>query len=139
MLSSAVSPASPTCKSSAFDSWGSIGMCASSAAVDLRDCRQNVLLHDTSSADPCERWFEFDSVASSVFVKGAPRAGVCISNVVDVGDVRYLNDSLYVGLPSCSRAQSGPGIVTKQTEFKQWSCEKREVFSGLSFYCSSFI
>ena len=58
--------------------------------------------------DTHERWFGVDSVAFSVVDDTAPRTAVGLSDLVEVGDVRCLNDRYDPGLPSCSWTTSNP-------------------------------
>ena len=45
---------------------------------------------------------DVDTVASNLFSGGAARAGVRVSNVLEVGDVQYLDKNHDAGLPSTS-------------------------------------
>ena len=51
-----------------------------------------------------ERWFSAKTVASSAVDETAPRATVRISDVVEVGDVQYVEEHEKLGLPCCSRS-----------------------------------
>ena len=62
--------------------------------------------------DTRERWLGADTVASSAVVEAAPRTTVHISDVVEVGDVQYVEEHDKFGLPCCSR--SSPGKSEKQ-------------------------
>ena len=61
------------------------------------------------SKESRERWFDVDSVASFLVGQGTVRGGVRISNIVEVGDVRYLDDSHNIGLPGNSGSHWSPG------------------------------
>ena len=74
-----VSSASALCDGSAFDPWGSLGVCAGSTISDFRACREKVVLRRKTSKVSRERWFDVDSVVSSLVGEGTGRAGVRIS------------------------------------------------------------
>ena len=64
--------------------------------------------------DTRERWFGAETVASSDVDEAAPRTTVCISDVVEVGDVQYVEEHNKLGLPCCSRSVSSPGKSKKR-------------------------
>ena len=59
--------------------------------------------------DTRERWFGAATVASSAVGEAASQTTVRISDVVVVGDVRYIAEHNKLGLPSCNRFLSSPG------------------------------
>ena len=61
------------------------------------------------SKESQERWSDVDSVASFLVGQGTALCGVWISNIVEVGDVRYLDDSQNIGLPGNSGSHWSPG------------------------------
>ena len=84
---------------------GSNGINSSSVLADLKGCLEKVLLLCKSSKDTREPWFGVNSVTSSIVAHGIPRTLVQISNVVEVGHVKYRDDSNDFGLRNCSRAE----------------------------------
>ena len=58
--------------------------------VDLRKAYDAVVVRRKEARDTSERWFGVRSVESSEIGKTSCRAGVRISNVVEVGQVDYL-------------------------------------------------
>ena len=59
--------------------------------------------------DTRERWFGAETVASKAVGETAPGTTVRISDVVEVGDVRYVEEHEKLGLPCCSRSASSSG------------------------------
>ena len=59
--------------------------------------------------DTRERCFGADMVASSAVGVSSPRTTVRISDMVEVGDVRYVEEQNKLGLLCCSRSVSSPG------------------------------
>ena len=59
--------------------------------------------------DTRERWSGAETVASSAVGEAALRTSVRISNVVEVGDVQYVEEQYKLGLPCCSRSSPGKG------------------------------
>ena len=53
-------------------------------------------------------------MASSLVVERTARADVQMSNIAEVGDVRFLDDSHNVGLPGTSRSHCSPGKGKKR-------------------------
>ena len=64
--------------------------------------------------DTRERWFGAETVASSAVDETAPRTTVCISDVVEVGDVQYFEEHEKLYLSYCSRSASSPGKNRKR-------------------------
>ena len=64
--------------------------------------------------DTRERWFSAETVASSAVSETVPRSTVCISDIVEVGDVQYVEEHEKFGLPCCSRSASSPGRSEKR-------------------------
>ena len=100
--------------SSEFDPWGLIGVGAGPVIADLGLCRLKVLSRRKTVKDTRERWFGAEAVASSAVGAVAPRTTVCISDVVEVGDVQYSDEHERLGLPCCSRSVSSPGKSRKR-------------------------
>ena len=92
-----------------FDLWGAIGVEAGSVIADLRWCREQTLSRRKAVKDTRERWFGSETFASSAVGEAAPRTIVCISDVVEVGDVQYVEEHNKLGLLCCSRSMSSPG------------------------------
>ena len=88
MLNTAVSVANAFRHRSEFDPWRTIGVEAGPMMVDLKSCREKVALRIKTVKDTRERCFGAQTVASSTACEAAPRTTtVCISRVVEVGDV----------------------------------------------------
>ena len=62
--------------------------------VDLREAYDAVVVRRKEARDTIEGWFGVRSVESSEVGKPSCRAGVRISNVVEVGQVEYLSVSV---------------------------------------------
>ena len=62
--------------------------------VDLRKAYDVVVVRRKEARDTSERWFGVRSVESSEVGESSGRAGVRISNVVEVGQVEYLSGSV---------------------------------------------
>ena len=90
---------------SAFHPWGLSGVCAGSIISELQASREKVKVapRRKTSQESRERWFDVDTVVSFLFGEGTARAGVQISNVVEVGDEQNLDSSQDAGLPNTSR------------------------------------
>ena len=72
------------------------------------------MLHCKTSNGSRERWFDVDSVASTLAGEGTAPAGVRASSVVKVGYVQYYDDGHDVGVPSTSRFLWCPGRRKKK-------------------------
>ena len=126
MLNTAVAAADAVRHSSKFDRWGAIGVKVGPVIADLKSCRGKIVSQRKAVRDSRERWFSAETVVSSAVGETAPRTTVRISDVVDVGDVQYVEENEKLGLtrfiPSSPgkskkrRAPVSPG-VTKKTVF----------------------
>ena len=92
MLNTAITAADPVRNSSQSDPWGVIVVGAGSVIVDPRSCREKIVSQRKAAKDTRERWFGAETVASSVVGEAAPRMTVPISDVVEVGDVQYVEE-----------------------------------------------
>ena len=66
--------------------------------VDLRKAYDAVVVRRKEARDTSERWFGVRSVESYEVGEPSCRAGVRISNVVEVGQVEYLSGSVKLGI-----------------------------------------
>ena len=108
MLNAAVAAADAVRHSSKFDSWGAIGVEAGPVLADLRSCREKVVSRRKSVKYRRDHWFGAGTVASSAVVEVAHRTTVRISDVIEMGDVQYVEEHKKLGLPCCSRSVSSP-------------------------------
>ena len=109
MLNTAVGAASAVLHSSELDPWGAIGVEAGPVIADLNSCGEKIGLRTKAVKDTQERWFGAETVSSSAVGVDAPRTTVRISDVVEVGNVQYVQEHDKLGLSCCSRSVSGPG------------------------------
>ena len=100
MLKKAVPSARIICERSWRES---IEVCAGSVISDLKACREKVVVSRKTSKESRGRWFDADSVVSSLVEKGTTRGGRAI-----------LDDSNDVGLPGTSRSQCSLGKGKKR-------------------------
>ena len=100
--------------SSKFDPWGAIDVETGPVIADLKSCREKIVSRKNAVRDTRERWFSAETVDSSAVGETAPRTTVRISDVVEVGDVQYLEEHEKLGLPCCSRSASSPGKSKKR-------------------------
>ena len=114
MLNTAVTAADAVRNRAMFDPWGAIVVEASPVIDDLKCCREKVLSQRKAMKDTWERWFSAETVASSAVGESAPRTTVRISDVVELGDVKYVAEHEKLGLPCCSRSTSSPGKSKKR-------------------------
>ena len=115
MLNTAVTAADAVRNSAHFDPWGAIDVEAGPAIIDLKSCREKILSQGKAVKNTQERWFSAETVASSAAGESAPRITVRISDVVEVGDVKYVAEHEKLGLPSCSRSSPGKGKKRKSS------------------------
>ena len=115
MLNTAVTAADAVRNSAHFDPWGAIDVEAGPIINDLKSCREKILSQRKAVKDTRERWFSGETVASSAVGESAPRTTVRISDVVEVGDVRYVAEHEKLGLPCCSRSSRGKGKNRKSS------------------------
>ena len=111
MLLCAVNVAGSVCEDSVYDSWAVISAEGYAAVVsDLKRAYDVVLVRRKDARDTSERWFGVGSVASSAVGESSGQQAVRISNVVEVGHVDYLPQSVSATqVPSTSCAVKSPG------------------------------
>ena len=111
MLLSAVNVAGSVCEDSMYDPWPVISPEVYAAVVaDLKMAYDVVVVRRKEARDTCERWFGVDSVAFSAVGESSGLQGVQISNIVEVGRVEYLPQSVFaIQVPSTSFAVKSPG------------------------------
>ena len=107
MLNTAVISADSIRNSSKFDHWGALGVEASPVIADLKSCRKKNNSRRKAVIDTREPWFSAETVASSAVGESALRTTVRNSDVVEVGDVHYVEEHNRLGLPCCSRSSPG--------------------------------
>ena len=76
--------------------------------ADLRKAYDVVVVRRKEARDTSERWFGVRSVESSEVGESSGRAGVRISNVVEVGQVEYLSGSVPARDQPCSSTTVSP-------------------------------
>ena len=76
--------------------------------VDLKKAYDVVVVRRKDARDTSERWFGVRSVESSEVGESSGRAGVRISNVVEVGQVEYLSGSVHARDQACSSTTVSP-------------------------------
>ena len=95
MLLSAVNVAGSVCEDSAYDPWAVISAEGYAAVVsDLKRAYYVVVVRRKDARDTSERWFVVGSVASSAVGESSGQQAVRISNVVEVGQVEFLPQSV---------------------------------------------
>ena len=111
MLLSAVNVAGSVCEDSVYNPWAVICLEGYAAVVsDLRKAYDVVVVRRKEAGDTSERWFGVASVASPAVGESSGQQAVRISNVVEVGQVEYLPQSVSViQLPSTSFSNKNPG------------------------------
>ena len=78
--------------------------------ADLKRAYDVVVVRRMDARDTSERWFGVASVASSAVGESSGPQGVRISNVVEVGQVEYLPQSVFaIQVSSTSFAVKSPG------------------------------
>ena len=70
--------------------------------VDLKKAYDAVVVRRNNARDTSERWFEVRSVESSEFGQPCCWTGLRISDVVEVGQVEYLSESVIARNQPCS-------------------------------------
>ena len=110
MLLSAVNVAGSVCEDSVYDPRAVICPEGYAAVVsDLRKAYDVVVVRRKEAWDTSEWWFGVASVASSAVGESSGQQAVRISNVVEVGQVEYLPQSVSaIQLPSTSFAVKSP-------------------------------
>ena len=111
MLLSAVNVAGSVCEESAYNPWTVISPEGYAAVVaDLKRAYDVVVVCRKEARDTSERWFGVASVASSAVGESSGPQGVRISNVVEVGQVEYLPQSVSaIQVPSTRFTFKNPG------------------------------
>ena len=109
MLNIAAAASDAVRLSSEVDPWGAIGVETVTVIADLKSCREKIVLPRKAVKDTGERWSGAETVASSAVGEAAPHATVRICDVVEVGDVQYVEEYNKFGLACCSRSLSRPG------------------------------
>ena len=110
MLLSAVNIAGSVCDDSVYDQWNRILPEGYDAGVqDLKKAYDVFLVCQKDARDTSERWLGVAGVESSVVRESSGQQGVRISNIVEVGEVEYLPESMPVPLiPSTSFSAGSP-------------------------------
>ena len=115
MLLSAVNVAGSVCEDSVYDPWTAVSPEGYAAIVaDLKRAYDVVVVRRKDARDTSERWFGVASVASSAVGESSSPQGVRISNVVEVGQVEYLPQSV-----SAMQARSTSSAVKSPGQGKQ--------------------
>ena len=111
ILPSAVNVAGSVCEDSVYDPWAVVSAEGYAAVVsDLKRAYDVVVVRRRGARDTSERWFGMASVASSAVGESSGPQAVRISNVVEVGQVESLPQSVSaVQVPSTSFAVKSPG------------------------------
>ena len=104
VLTAAIASAGDVCNHSHFDPWESARDGPSSEIVaDLERCRGVVLFRSKGAKNRSDCIFASEIVETSTINEAIGRAGVRISNVVEVGDVHFKLEELHdPGLPGIS-------------------------------------
>ena len=114
MLNTAATATDAVRNSSKFDPWGAIGVEAGPVIADLKSCREKIGSRRKVVKNTLERWFGADSVATSAVGETAVRTTLRISDVLEVGEVQYIEEHEKLCLPCCSRSASSPGKNKKR-------------------------
>ena len=116
MLLSAVNVAGSVCEDSVYDPWAVICPEVYAAVVsDLLKAYDVVVVRRKEARDTPERWFGVASVASSAVGESSGQQALSVSNVVEVGQVEYLPQSVSaIQVPSTSFAIKSPGKGKKK-------------------------
>ena len=114
MLLSAVNVAGSVCEDSVYDPWAVISPEGYATVISdlkrLKGAYDVVVVRRKDARDTSERWFGVASVASSVVGESSGQQAIRISNVVEVGQVEYLPQSVSaIQVPSTSFAIKSPG------------------------------
>ena len=122
MLLSAVNVAGSVCEDSVYDPWAVISPEGYAAVVaDIKRAYDVVVVRRKYAQDTSERWFGVASVESSVVGKSSGQQAVRISNVVEVGQVEYLPQSIStIQVPSTSSAIKSSG----KGEQEEWDASQ---------------
>ena len=111
MLLSAVNVAGSVCEDSVYEPWAVISAEGYAAVVsDLKRAYDVVVVRRKDSRDTSERCFGVGSVTSSAVGESSGQQAVRISNVVEVGQVEYLPQSVSATqVPGTSFVVKSPG------------------------------
>ena len=136
MLLSAVNVAGSVSEDSVYDPWAVISPEGYAAVVsDLKRAYDVVVVRRKNARDTSERWFGVTSVESSVLGESSGQQAVRISNVVEVGQVEYLPQSvsaLQVPLTSFGTKSPGKGKQKKSETPSKTSVKRRFEFDDES-------
>ena len=109
LLVSAVNAAGSMRDQSACEPWVTVLPEGYEATLaDLKKAYDFVVVRRKEARDTSERWFGVRSVGSSEVGEPSCRAGVRISNVVEVGQVEYLSGSVPAQYQPCSSFTISP-------------------------------
>ena len=109
LLVSAVNAASSMRDQSPYEPWANVLPEGYEATlVDLKRAYDAVVVRRKEARDTSERWFGVHSVESSEVGEPFCRAGVRISNVVEVGQFEYLSGSIPARDQPCSSTTVSP-------------------------------
>ena len=109
LLVSAVNAAGSMRDQSTYEPWANVLPDGYEATfADLRKAYDVVVVRRKEARDTSERWFGVRSVESSEVGESSGRAGVRISNVVEVGQVEYLSGSVPARDQPCSSTTISP-------------------------------
>ena len=114
MFNTAVVAADSDRYSSELDPGRAIRVEVGPVITDHKSCREKNVLRRKTIKDTRERWLCSKCVESSAVGEAARRTTVRISDVVEVGDVQYIEEPNKLGLPCCSRSLSSPGKNKKR-------------------------
>ena len=111
MLLSAVNVAGSVCEDSVYDPWAVMSLGVYAAVVaDLKRAYDVVVVRWKDARDTSEWCFGVTSVESSVVGESSGQQAVRISNVVEVGQVEYLPESVStLQVPSTGFGTKSPG------------------------------
>ena len=111
MLLSAVNVAGSVCEGSVYNPWAAVSPEGYAAVVaDLKRAYDVVVVRRKDARDTSEWWFVVTSVESSVVGESSGQQAVLISNVVEVGQVECLPQSVStIQVPSTSFGTKSPG------------------------------
>ena len=114
ILNTAIAAANAVRHHSDFDPWGAIGVETCPLIADIKSCLEKFVSRRKALKDKRERWYGGETVASSAVGEAAPRTTVRISDVLEVGDVQYVEEHNKLALPCCIRSVSSPGTSEKR-------------------------
>ena len=110
MLLNFVNAASSVCEDSFYDPWSCVPPEGHDVVVrNLKRALDVVLVRQKDARDTSERWFGVNSVESSVIGESSSQQGVRVSNVVELGEVEDLPESVRAPqIPSTSYSAKIP-------------------------------